>query len=70
MKHTEDGQSRSAYSLRHFSLTSRLNSSAGKINIFTLAKNAGTSVQMLEQHYIKYLKPSKEVTANLQHIEF
>ena len=70
MKHTEDGQSRSAYSLRLFSLTSRLNSSAGKINIFTLAKNAGTSVQMLEQHYIKYLKPSKEVTANLQNIEF
>lgn len=70
LKYTKDGQSRSAYSLRHFALTFRLNSSAGKVNVFLLAKNAGTSVQMLEQYYIKYLKPSKKVVANLQHIEF
>lgn len=70
LKHTNDGQTRSSYSLRHFALTFRLNSSAGKVNVFLLAKNAGTSVQMLEQYYIKYLKPSKSVVANLQHIEF
>mgnify|MGYP006442823283 CR=1 FL=1 len=70
LKHTNDGQTRSSYSLRHFALTFRLNSSAGKVNVFLLAKNAGTSVQMLEQYYIKYLKPSKNVVANLQHIEF
>ena len=70
LKHTKDGQTRSAYSLRHFALTFRLNSSAGKVNVFLLAKNAGTSVQMLEKYYIKYLKPSKNVVTNLQHIEF
>lgn len=66
---TADGQKRSAYSLRHFSLTSRLTSSGGKINIFSLAKNAGTSVDMLEKHYIKHLKLNKKIVANLQYME-
>lgn len=66
---TPDGQKRTAYSLRHFALTARLQSSGGKVNIFALAKNAGTSVQMLEQHYIKYLTPSKKIVANLQYID-
>lgn len=63
---TQDGQKRTAYSLRHFSLTARLISSGGQTNIYALAKNAGTSVKMLEEHYIKYLRPNQKMVENLQ----
>jgi hypothetical protein len=65
-EYTQDGQKRTAYSLRHFSLTARLISSGGQTNIYALAKNAGTSVKMLEDHYIKYLRPTPKMIENLQ----
>jgi integrase len=48
----------SPYSLRHYALQSRLRSSNGKVNIYTLAKNAGTSVDQLERFYLKKMAPS------------
>ena len=56
----------SPYSLRHYALQARLRSSNGKVNIYTLAKNAGTSVDQLERFYLKKMAPTKEMIENLQ----
>jgi hypothetical protein len=37
-----------------------------KVNIFNLAKNAGTSVEQIERFYAKRLPLSKEMAKNLQ----
>ena len=42
-----------AISLRHYSLQTRLRKSNGKVNIYLLAKTAGTSVDQLERFCIK-----------------
>ena len=56
----------SPYSLRHYALQKRLLSSNGKVNIYTLAKNAGTSVDQLERFYLKSMQPSDAMIENLQ----
>ena len=38
----------------------------GGVNIYTLAKNAGTSVNQIERFYAKRLPISKELMENLQ----
>lgn len=53
------------YSLRHYALQSRLRRSNGKVNIYFLAKNAGTSVDQLERFYLKKMAPPKEMIENL-----
>ncbi|WP_254448989.1 phage integrase SAM-like domain-containing protein [Thalassococcus sp. S3] len=55
----------SPYSLRHYALRSRLQSSNGKVNIYTLAKNAGTSVDQLERFYLKSMSISNAMIENL-----
>lgn len=40
--------------------------SEGKVNIFNLAKNAGTSVDQIERFYARNLPLSKEMARNLQ----
>ena len=40
--------------------------SEGKVNIFNLAKNAGTSVEQIERFYARYLPLSAEMAKNLQ----
>ena len=62
------GQIHSMYSLRHTCLCMRLVLSEGQVNIFALAKNAGTSVDMLSQFYLKNLPNTPEVARNLQTI--
>ena len=57
----------SPYSLRHYALQARLRSSHGKVNIHTLAQNAGTSVDQLERFYLKRMAPTKEMIRNLQY---
>ncbi len=54
------------YSLRHTALSMRLVLSGGKVNIYNLAKNAGTSVEQIERFYAKYLPLSAELARNLQ----
>lgn len=66
IKFDSNGNARSPYSLRHFSLQSRLRSSKGKVNIYWLAKNAGTSVEQLERFYLKNMELSAEQVENLQ----
>ena len=66
LKTTDEGQTRVAYSLRHYALQTRLRKRKGKVNIFTLAKNAGTSVNQLERFYLKNLELDEESVKNLQ----
>lgn len=44
----KDGMARTCYSMRHFYITTRLQNG---VDVFLLAKNAGTSVQMITQFY-------------------
>lgn len=54
------------YSLRHTAICMRLILSHGQVNIFNLAKNAGTSVEQIERFYAKNLPLSREMAINLQ----
>ena len=65
LKLDQDGQPRTTYSLRHYALQTRLNKSGGKVNIYDLARNAGTSVNQLERFYLKRMKVSKKQRENL-----
>jgi integrase len=50
--HSTDGESYSLYSLRHFYAVQMLR--AGKVNVFDVARNMGTSVQIIESYYGKH----------------
>ncbi len=64
----EAGKSRyTIYSLRHTAICMRLVRSHGEVNIYSLAKNAGTSVEQIERFYAKNLPLSPELVRNLQH---
>ena len=43
---------RSVYCLRHTAICMRIILSHGKVNIFNLAKNAGTSVEQIERFFM------------------
>lgn len=58
------GRKRVAYSLRHSSLMFRL-LKGDNVDLLALAKNAGTSIQMLERFYLSHLGPAMKL-ANLQ----
>ena len=64
-----DGNPRTTYSLRHFSLQTRLRKSGGKINIFDLVKNAGSSVNQLERFYLNKMSLSKKQRENLNRFD-
>lgn len=66
LKKDKDGNDRSPYSLRHYALQTRLVKSDGKVNIYWLAENAGTSVDQLERLYLKNLAPSSAKVRNIQ----
>ena len=57
---------RSVYCLRHTAIYMRIILSQGKVNIFNLAKNAGTSVNQIERFYARNLPLSPELAKNLQ----
>ena len=60
------GKAHSLYSLRHTAICMRIINSEGQVNIFNLAKNAGTSVDQIERFYARFLPLSKEMARNLQ----
>ena len=62
----ETGKTHSLYSLRHTALAMRTLLSKGKVNLLLLAQNAGTSIQMLEQFYLKNLPRTDDAVRNLQ----
>jgi len=57
---------RSVYCLRHTAICMRIILSYGKVDIFNLAKNAGTSVEQIERFYAEHLPLSREMAKNLQ----
>lgn len=52
---------RTIYSLRHTAICMRIILSKGRVNIFNLAKNAGTSVEQIERSYARNLPLSPEL---------
>jgi hypothetical protein len=60
------GKNHTIYSLRHTAICMRLILSQGQVNIFNLAKNAGTSVDQIERFYARNLPLSREMAINLQ----
>ena len=60
------GKTHTLYSLRHTAICMRIINSEGQVNIFNLAKNAGTSVDQIERFYARFLTLSKEMARNLQ----
>src|SRR5262249_13266283 len=58
------GRKHTMYSLRHTAICTRIIFSHGKVNIFNLAKNAGTSVDQIERFYAKNLPLSPELARN------
>ena len=56
----------SLYSLRHTAICMRILLSGGKVNIFNLAKTAGTSVDQIERFYARNLPLNSEMAKNLQ----
>ena len=54
------GQNRSLYSLRHTAITFRLLYGNG-IDLLTLARNARTSVEMIERFYASNLTPEMNI---------
>jgi hypothetical protein len=63
---TKLGTGRSVYSLRHTAICMRLVNSKGKVNIYNLAKNAGTKVEQIERFYARNLPMAPELVKNLQ----
>ena len=59
------GSEHTVYSLRHTAICMRLVLSQGRVNIFNLAKNAGTSVDQIERFYARHLPMSAEMARNL-----
>ena len=60
------GNKHTIYSLRHTAICMRIIKSEGQVNIFNLAKNAGTSVDQIERFYARNLPLSAEMARNLQ----
>jgi hypothetical protein len=56
LKTDATGNVRTLYSLRHTALTFRILNADG-LDVLTLAKNARTSVEMLERFYLRHLQP-------------
>jgi integrase len=60
LKHDRDGNVRTAYSLRHTYICFRLMEGA---DIYQIAKNCRTSVEMIEQFYAAHLKNTLDASA-------
>lgn len=60
LKFDRDGQRRTAYSLRHTYICLRLMEGA---DIYQVAKNCRTSVEMIEKHYASHIKDVIDVSA-------
>jgi integrase len=60
LKRSPTGTMRSLYSLRHSAITFRLLYGSG-VDLLTLARNARTSVQMIERHYASTLQAEQNI---------
>jgi hypothetical protein len=62
----DTGLSHTVYSLRHTAICMRLIRSERQVNVLTLARTAGTSVDQIERFYARRLPISPELAKNLQ----
>ncbi len=60
LTHSTDGEPFTLYSLRHFYAVQMLRN--GKVGVFDIARNMGTSVQIIEQYYGKHATPKELAT--------
>jgi hypothetical protein len=60
LKHDREGQVRTAYSLRHTYICMRLNEGA---DVYQVAKNCRTSVEMIEKFYAAHIKNTIDTAA-------
>lgn len=60
LKKDREGKSRTAYSLRHTYISLRLQAGA---DIYQVAKNCRTSVEMIEKHYARHIENSIDAAA-------
>jgi integrase len=60
LKHDREGNPRTAYSLRHTYICLRLMEGA---DIYQIAKNCRTSVEMIEKYYASHIKTSLDIEA-------
>ena len=65
MRYDQFKNKRTLYSLRHTALQSYIREKGEKIELYSLAKNSGTSVQMLERFYLKRLGMTKEMVKRM-----
>jgi hypothetical protein len=63
------GLTRTLYFLRHMAICVRKINCHGRVCIFNLAKNAGTSVDRIERFCAKYLPLSKVMAKKLESFE-
>jgi len=68
-KDKDSGLTHSLYSLRHTAISMRIVHGGGEVDVFTLAKNAGTSVDQIERFYARRLPLSSERIRNLQYFK-
>jgi hypothetical protein len=59
------GADHTLYSLRHTAICRRIILSEGRVSIYNLARNAGTSVDQIERFYARNLPLSAELARNL-----
>ncbi|MFA9476144.1 MAG: hypothetical protein ACERJ2_16510 [Filomicrobium sp.] len=57
---------RSVPSLRHTAICMRIILTHRQVNIFNLAKNAGTSINQIVRFYARHLPLSREIAKNLK----
>jgi len=60
LKHDREGNARTAYSLRHTYISMRLMEGA---DIYQIAKNCRTSVEMIEKYYASHIKNTLDASA-------
>jgi hypothetical protein len=60
LKLDRDGKARTSYSLRHTYICLRLMEGA---DIYQVAKNCRTSVEMIEKHYAAHIKTTLDASA-------
>lgn len=66
LKEDEFGNKRSVYSFRHHCIQSRIIESRGTVNLLTLAKMCGTSLEVIDRFYARNMPLTDEMIKNLQ----
>ncbi len=66
LRFDSEGNKRTVYSFRHYCIQSRIRESHGNVNLLTLAKMCGTSVEVIDRFYAKKMPLSENIISNLQ----